>query len=861
MLVLSSFSFHKAKGAIVGRPCNVDSDCYYVDGNICYYDGDCATLFDKKICQNYLEDPTKPCISGNKLCTSWECTYEGWACSSSISCDSSKNCNSNSCGSNTYYCTYDGNSWAWRTSKSFEDCTDGIDNDCDGKVDMNDEDCWECSSDSDCETIFEWNEQYGPENEGRVTRVLGTADFVKGAEYKFSVEEYDEDDNRGEEIVEVIGGTHYYLGNRVSDAWQSVSQIFTASSTGTYNIAMKHTYSCSLFWCPKWGYKNFKIIVETPDFARCDNHICIYDAAEGESCSVNDDCDAFSNVCATNYEGSGSICCPINCAYKGECYDVGSTAYSGYYCDGTEWKELKESGDSCSEDYECSSNKCAGNTCCSDSQCVYSNACYDVGSTAYPGYYCVDGDWLEQKSNGEVCSNDYECSVGGCYSFSGETSRICCSVNCVYDGACYNVNDEITIGSGQDQYTIVCLSSGWEGVLSSWSDFASISDVNIIANDAFLSEKQDNVVVTVDAEKKGMNGLKLINQYSVSSDGTISEKEIQPPDSYANQYLDQVEIDNQITYSYKSQEIKYFDGTNTISINYPYMTVKPAILQINYKNYITYFDKANNKLNVFDEEGNLVKTVNFNDVVNIKTLTFDINKNIISVQKSMTSGIELYIALVDNLDDLDNLKEVETISGIPKSVRVGYYSDSSEKVLIAWLLSSENKIKYDVFNLESFSLIKSGEISINIGADNFVLTPISSNDKRPVFIWQALNLENQPTIYYSQMLSNYNFPTPKVLTRGKIPIIISVDEDSTITSARIVDSINNEIFSCSDALSCGFTLTDYYGKKVLIKYLPISLGFKIDETYTITYMICDLINNDAGNCVNMVKNFKVVHSI
>jgi len=95
-------------------------------------------------------------LSVNYGCSSGNCVAGAtYTCSSS----SHTNCQSVSCGGSTRYCTYDGSSWAWRTTKPSEsysagNCNDGIDNDCDGKTDTDPECCTpdgsSCSTDSDC---------------------------------------------------------------------------------------------------------------------------------------------------------------------------------------------------------------------------------------------------------------------------------------------------------------------------------------------------------------------------------------------------------------------------------------------------------------------------------------------------------------------------------------------------------------------------------------------------------------------------------------------------------------------------------------------------------------------------------------
>jgi hypothetical protein len=63
--------------------------------------------------------------------------------------DIAPNCGEQTCGTNTYRCTNDGTTWAWRLTPPAEVCGDEIDNDCDDAVDVADSDI-ECCVKSDC---------------------------------------------------------------------------------------------------------------------------------------------------------------------------------------------------------------------------------------------------------------------------------------------------------------------------------------------------------------------------------------------------------------------------------------------------------------------------------------------------------------------------------------------------------------------------------------------------------------------------------------------------------------------------------------------------------------------------------------
>ncbi|MCD6414791.1 MAG: hypothetical protein J7L23_04170 [Candidatus Diapherotrites archaeon] len=152
---------------ISGNTCYICSDCTYSGdttvgsctcgatncangycgaGTTCYYGVTCS------IGQwNYTNTcSTADSCGTNTLITGKTCSASGCSAGTTYTCSSSShtNCQSKSCGGKTYYCTYDGSSWAWRTSKPEEsiaagNCNDGVDNDCNGKTDPSDPGCFD----------------------------------------------------------------------------------------------------------------------------------------------------------------------------------------------------------------------------------------------------------------------------------------------------------------------------------------------------------------------------------------------------------------------------------------------------------------------------------------------------------------------------------------------------------------------------------------------------------------------------------------------------------------------------------------------------------------------------------------------
>ena len=106
------------------------SGCY---NTLSYCDATCDDTF---VCDS-ASDCSDSC-GINTLEVSIACT-DSCLCGSgtTYTCNSGThtNCQSRSCGGSTYYCTYDGSTWEWRTSNPSEVCNDGEDNDCDGECD------------------------------------------------------------------------------------------------------------------------------------------------------------------------------------------------------------------------------------------------------------------------------------------------------------------------------------------------------------------------------------------------------------------------------------------------------------------------------------------------------------------------------------------------------------------------------------------------------------------------------------------------------------------------------------------------------------------------------------------------------
>jgi hypothetical protein len=122
-----------------GESCSVVAPCcsHYVSGTTCYYSATCSGYC------SFLTCSIADSCTANTLVVGKTCLASGCSSGTTYKCDSTThtNCQSVSCGGTTYYCTYDGSTWQWRTSKPAEVCNDGIDNDCDGKTDSADPDC------------------------------------------------------------------------------------------------------------------------------------------------------------------------------------------------------------------------------------------------------------------------------------------------------------------------------------------------------------------------------------------------------------------------------------------------------------------------------------------------------------------------------------------------------------------------------------------------------------------------------------------------------------------------------------------------------------------------------------------------
>ncbi|MFH1474173.1 MAG: MopE-related protein [Candidatus Aenigmatarchaeota archaeon] len=140
--------------------CSVESYC---DGSVRYYDGSCSETgcsFDNEDCSEIPDEVTCSGVGTDTIeetvasygCNLGECVIMEGADGSDWTCDIEMEYESQECGGDYYYCYYDdGYTWGDSWPESETDCFDGHDNDNDDLIDSDDDDCYECFSDGECD--------------------------------------------------------------------------------------------------------------------------------------------------------------------------------------------------------------------------------------------------------------------------------------------------------------------------------------------------------------------------------------------------------------------------------------------------------------------------------------------------------------------------------------------------------------------------------------------------------------------------------------------------------------------------------------------------------------------------------------
>ncbi len=138
---------------------------------------------------------------------------------------------------------------------------------------------------------------------------------------------------------------------------------------------------------------------------------------EGEVCCVfgecEDDSESEENVC----EG---------CLFERDCYSEGFVLKE-FYCSSekNDFVERRDNGNSCEDSFECLSGFCEGGKCvpsvnvsmesdCS-SGCFLEGKCYNVGVIVDQKYCSENLEFMPQKREGSVCTNNHECSSSVCF--------------------------------------------------------------------------------------------------------------------------------------------------------------------------------------------------------------------------------------------------------------------------------------------------------------------------------------------------------------------------------------------------------------------------------------------------------------
>ena len=376
----------------------------------------------------------------NNICTIDTCNNPGQYnayCSYSWTnnCDATThtNCQSQTCAGSTYYCSYDGSSWRWRSPAPSEVCTDHIDNNCDGKCDY---DSMYCShGDSACPvavTAIAVSDSSPVEN--TIIQVTCTVS------------------------VAVNSISAYIDSNQCSwTSWNGNNAIFNCNvgSAGT------KTAKCTVDTTKSYQSGSDKTQTITVRPSACSGYLT------SSSCAADSRCEWCNECSGVKYSGGISRCinkgsCTYYC-WKGKCGASCDNTQGGCsdYCSGNTryYSGVCTSNCACSYQtqvcsYQCSNGQCVCDLCkcCLGGYADCNAACQAV--LGKPGGFCQ----YPSSTNQAQCCGCYDCLPGtdiithsayptGDYSSTTSTKwshSVCGSNKLCKDYACKIVDADIT---------------------------------------------------------------------------------------------------------------------------------------------------------------------------------------------------------------------------------------------------------------------------------------------------------------------------------------------------------------------------------------------------------------------------------
>jgi len=407
------------------------------------------------------------------------------------------NCGTTMVDSTTYYCTYDGSTWAWRTNPPNEVCNDGIDNDCDQEVDCNDTDC---SSNPACDTTAPTgsvsHSPSSPTDQDQVTFTAKGSDSGSGLD---KIEIY---------VDNNLKKTCNFNGETTEQSCSYTGGPYSAGSSHSYyakfyDIAGNvYTTSSESFTVSSGGFEvcddgidndgDGKVDCDDPDCygkkgptgAICclsesgrNASVCVKDTDSGDKPLTKGTCywgycSATTNEC-TYTSSDSDECSPVGLKEWYGIYDAENNMakcnYKFYDCDDYDCStglastcsingnSLERTGDDygCSDGAckvigtkTCESYTCDSNTLCSSQTCAETTyyCYYDNGykwGTSYPSSETNCNDRIDNDCDGKVDSNDPDCQggAGSCCTQNGpasDKSTECVNNNCGDYPKCYN---------------------------------------------------------------------------------------------------------------------------------------------------------------------------------------------------------------------------------------------------------------------------------------------------------------------------------------------------------------------------------------------------------------------------------------